>query len=263
MDIEFKIGRDVDGANVCRVPACFTKVSRLHATLQWRGGVATLVDNGSSNGTFVNGRRISSCQVTDNDSVWLGGTENDGKCYQLDLRQLLSTCRNSTASKPLAPPMYGQPSYPRQDFAPSNVGGTHGDNYSVEFERLKRAYIGYHEEWSKLTKKASTRMQLPRILLSTLPAMLGVVIMLVSKDMTMRIVAVSAGSILSGLIGTLTMGKSSSKKEKLTEDILDLQLKYQKDYKCPKCGKQYSLDLHWKKLQADGKCPYGCGARFV
>jgi DNA-directed RNA polymerase subunit RPC12/RpoP len=105
-------------------------------------------------------------------------------------------------------------------------------------------------------------MQLPRVLLSMIPAVLGLVILLVSKDMTIRIVAMSAGSVLSGLIGTLTMGRSSSKQEQMAEDILDLQLKYQKKYKCPKCGKQYSLDLHWKKLQADG-CPFGCGARFV
>ncbi len=45
---------------------------------------------------------------------------------------------------------------------------------------------------------------------------------------------------------------------------MDLQLKYQKEYKCPKCGKQYSLDLHWKKLEAEGKCPNPkCDAKFV
>lgn len=263
MDTEIKIGRDVEGVNVCRVPAMYSKVSRFHAILQWRNGVATLMDNGSSNGTFVNGRRITSCQVSENDTVWLGGNENDGKCYQLDLRKLLSSFRVSGSE-----PTYVQPqSYPRQDTPVGNqfsgVGSVHGNDYSREFERLKQAYIGYHEEYSKLTKKANTRMQLPRILLSLIPALLGLTIMLVSKkDMTIRIVAVSAGSVLSGLVGTLTMGKGSKKKEKLTEDILDLQLKYQKDYKCPKCGKAYNLDLHWKKIQAEGKCPYGCGAQF-
>lgn len=77
------------------------------------------------------------------------------------------------------------------------------------------------------------------------------------------IIAMSAGSVLSGLIGTLTMGRNSKRQDKLSEDILDLQLKYQKEYKCPKCGKPFDLDLHWKKLQADGKCPHGCGAQFV
>ena len=99
--------------------------------------------------------------------------------------------------------------------------------------------------------------------LSMIPAILGIVIMLVSTDMTMRIVAMSMGSVLSGLIGTLTMGKNTSKQEEMSEKIMELQLKYQQEYKCPKCGKQYSLDLHWKKLQADGKCPFGCGAEFV
>ena len=106
-------------------------------------------------------------------------------------------------------------------------------------------------------------MQLPRVLLSMIPALLGVVILIVANDMTMRIVGMSVGTVLSGLISTLTMGRSSSRQEEMSEKILDLQIKYQKEYRCPKCGKEYNLDLHWKKLQADGMCPYGCGARFV
>ena len=116
---------------------------------------------------------------------------------------------------------------------------------------------------SKLKKKAAKGAQLPRVLLSMIPAVLGLVVLLVAKDMMVRIVAMSAGSVLSGLIGTLTMGRNTSRQEELAEKTLDLQLKYENEYKCPKCGKKYSLDLHWKKLQAEGKCPYGCGAKFV
>lgn len=262
MDIEIKIGREVDGVNACRVPPTFTKVSRLHATLYWCDGIATLVDNSSSNGTFVNGRRITSCKVLENDIVWLGGNGTDDKCYKLDLRQLFATCNSDMTPKPQTPPVYRQSFYPQQDSSLANAGVPHGDDYSREFEQVKQAYIGYHDEMSKLTKKANTRMQLPRLMLSLIPTVIGLVIMLMATDMTMRIVGMSAGTVLSGVIGTLTMGKSSSKKEKLTEDILDLQLKYQKDYHCPKCGKQFNLELHWKKLQADGKCPYGCGAKY-
>ncbi len=260
MDTVIKIGREVDGANACHVPSNYIKVSRHHATLYWRNGVATLEDNNSTNGTYVNARRITSCQVTANEMIWLGGNGTDDKCYQLNIRQLLSTFQGSNNNVQRA--AYPPPASPEVDHLRGEVRNAQRTDYSMEFDRIKQAYINYHEEVSKLTKKASTKMQLPRILLSSVPALLGVVIMIVSKDMTMRIVAMSAGSVLSGLIGTLTMGRSSSKKEKLTEDMLDLQLKYQKEYRCPKCGKEYSLDLHWKKIKAEGKCPYGCGAQF-
>jgi pSer/pThr/pTyr-binding forkhead associated (FHA) protein/DNA-directed RNA polymerase subunit RPC12/RpoP len=254
MDIEIKIGREVDGACVYRVPSSFQKVSRHHASLYYHGGLVTLEDR-SSNGTYVNGQRITRTTISENDIVWLGGDPRiDTQCCQLDLRALFASYGIQCSS------------YSRQAMAvnngPAMAGNTQRTDYSMEFERLKNTYINYHEELSKVTKKATMKMQLPRILLSMIPAIIGLVVMIIAKDMTIRIVAMSAGSVLSGLIGTLTMGRNSSKKEKLTEDTLDLQLKYQKDYKCPKCGKEFNLDMHWKKLKADGKCPYGCGAQF-
>lgn len=268
MDIEIKIGRDVEGAYACRVPSNYLRASRHHATLYWQNGIATLVDNGSSNGTFVNGNRITYCQLNENDTVWLGGNGNDDKCFRLDLRQLFATCRDADGKSayPQQPiyrqqPASSQPNVGISNSNPVNINA-HGDDYSGEFDHIKQNYIDYHEALTKLNKKANTSMQLPRILISTIPALLGVVIMLVSKDMTIRIVAMSAGSVLSGLIGTQAMGGGGKKKEKLSEQMLDLQLKYQHEYRCPKCGKEFGLETHWKKLKADGKCPYGCGAKF-
>ena len=258
MDIEIKIGRGVEGANVIRVPMTFAKTSRHHATLYLRNGAVTLVDNGSTNGTYVNGQRITSTNVTQNDTVWLGGNGTDSQCYQLDLRSIFATYGIQSPS--FAVPMGG--GYSMSGNNGVAAGNDQRTDYSADFERLKNTYINYHEELSKLTKKATMKMQLPRILLSLIPAVLGIVVMLVATDTTVRIVAVSVGSVVTGLIGTLTMGRGNSKKEKLTEDIMDLQYKYKGEYKCPKCGKEYSLDMHWKKLKAEGKCPYGCGAKF-
>jgi len=256
MDIRIKIGREVEGSHTFRVPSKYDKVSRHHATLYWHNGMATIEDNGSTNGTYVNGSSITKTQIHENDVIWLGGF--GAGCYQLDLKRVLDSC--GCTERP------HRDNYEQRDYAPKQrnpeVDSNQRTNYSSEFVRIKQAYKDYHKELSELKKKSTMRMQLPRVLLSMIPAVLGLVILLVSKDMTIRIVAMSAGSVLSGLIGTLTMGRSSSKQEQMAEDILDLQLKYQKKYKCPKCGKQYSLDLHWKKLQADG-CPFGCGARFV
>ncbi|MBQ7280657.1 MAG: FHA domain-containing protein [Bacteroidales bacterium] len=278
MDVEIKIGRDVEGANVCRVSPSYSKVSRLHAILHWHDGVAILEDR-SSNGTYVNGIRITRTQVRENDLVYLGGN-GTGESYLLDLRRLIAYCRDvdkknrvgnqEEAFRPVAYPSGRDGS--QRSASPQQSGGigvpshdaanAQRTDYSKEFERVKQAYIDYNKELSALTKKANLRMSLPRVLLSLIPTVLGLVVMLIATDMMVRIIAMSAGGVLSGLIGTLTMGRGSSKKEKLQEDMLDLKLKYQKEYRCPKCGKEFNLGLHWKELQAAGKCPYGCGAKF-
>lgn len=255
MDIEINIGRSVEGENACLVPPTCNGVSRRHATLRWHDGIVTLVDNGSKNGTFVNGKRVSQVDITENDTVCLGGTGADSHFYQLDLKKLF-------ASFPYVTPHANNVSAYSFQF----VQGMKSDDYSKEFEQVKQAYIEYHSKLSKLQRKANKRMQLPRVLLSAIPALLGITVMIFmykNGNGMIGFVAMSAGTVLSGLIGTLTMGRSSIRQEKLSEDILDLQLKYQKEYKCPKCGKEYSLDLHWKRLQAEGKCPHGCGAKFV
>lgn len=241
MNIEIPIGRSVEGARAYLVPPEYRLVSRQHATIRWQDGKVTIEDNGSTNGTFVNGSRVTTAQIGENDTVWLGGKGIDNRCYQLDLKKIFDSFP-SAASRPM----------PK-----SNL-----NDYTREFAQIKKAYIDYHAQLSKLTRKTNMRMQLPKVLLSALPAVIGLVLLLKLSG-SYGIIAMSAGTVLSGLIGTLTMGRSSKRQEKLKEDIEDLQLKYEKLYKCPKCGKKFSLDLSWKRLQADGKCPHGCGARFV
>ena len=82
MDITVQIGTEAEGAHALRVPKAYKWVSRQHAILYWHDGVATLEDR-STNGTFVNGRRITQTQVYENDTVWLGGPGTDNKCYLL------------------------------------------------------------------------------------------------------------------------------------------------------------------------------------
>lgn len=276
MDIKIIIGREAEGSNSIRVQSKYEKVSRQHAFLYWHNGMATLEDNESTNGTYVNGSRITKAQINENDTVWLGGNGVDSRCYQLDLRKIFALCRQAESSQhvdyyPSASGANNRPSeagnvprndYPRQALGASNPQQDDRTDYTKEFAHLKQVYIDYHEGLSKVKNKASRRMQLPRLLLSLIPAVIGLVFMLALGG-SMGFVAISIGSVLSGVIGTLTMGKNNSHQEQMAEDIMDLQFKYQKEYKCPKCGKEYSLDLHWKKLQMDGKCPFGCGARFV
>jgi predicted component of type VI protein secretion system len=53
----------------------FDSVSRYHARLELRQGRPHLVDLRSSNGTFVNGKRVQVAPVLDNDSVAFGSVE--------------------------------------------------------------------------------------------------------------------------------------------------------------------------------------------
>ena len=274
MDIVIKIGRNATGKNVYGVSSTCSKVSRDHAIVRWHDGIATIEDT-STNGTFVNGQRITNAALTPNDTIWLGGSNPmDERNHQLDVRRIFELIQEARMAQEVKPAPVAQPyqevshvqnvsPIPAASPAQAVTPAVERTDYTKEFARVKKAYIDYHAAMSKLKKKAGMQMQLPRVFLSMIPAILGIVILLVAKDMTMRIVGMTAGSVLSGLIGTLTMGRSSSKQEEMAEKTLDLQLKYQKEYKCPKCGKEYSLDLHWKKLQADGQCPHGCGARFA
>lgn len=237
MDIEIKIGRDVEGASVHRIPSTFKKVSRKHATLRWHDGIVTIEDNESANGTFVNGKRIAKTKITENDTVWLGGNGTDSECYRLDLSKIIASIRDAENAQ-------------RTD-------------YTQEFARIKQAYINYQAEMAELKQQTAKKSQMPKMLATLVPAVIGLIITLTAKDMTLRIVAMSLGSVISGVVGILTMGKSSTASEQMSEEITELQIKYQKDYRCPKCGKDFNMGMHWKKLEAGGKCPFGCGAQFV
>ena len=238
MEIEIKIGKEETGPNAITVPNTCKRVSRHHATLLWKDGVVTLEDNESTNGTFVNGKRIAKSKVGEYDTVWLGGTTGGPDFYQLDMRKIFESCRKA-----------------------ENLQRT---DYSKEFLDIKQAYIDYQRDVLELKKKMTQKSQMPKLLASLVPAVAGLIILLVSKDMTMRIVSMSVGSVLSGVVGILTIGKSNSANEKLSEEITELQIKYQPRYSCPKCGMRYPFSTHWKKLEADGKCPNpNCNAEFV
>lgn len=252
MDVEIAIGRSVAGAKACQVPAEFTRVSRRHATIHWHDGQVTIEDNRSTNGTFVNGKRVTSAQIRENDTVCLGGKSGESRCYQLDLRRIF-------LSFPYVTPKHVQEVRSKAQ----------SDDYSKEFEQVKRVYDEYKEELSKLERKGNIRNQLPRVLLSSIPAILGIIIMVFmfksgnGYSMIYGFVAMSAGSLISGLMGVLTSGRTLIRQEKFEENKEDLEDKYSREYKCPKCGKEFGLNRKWKELKKNGQCPFGCGAKYV
>lgn len=241
MELEIKIGREVEGNSILLVPSTYKKVSRRHATLHWNDGAMTIEDNESTNGTFVNGKRIAKTKVGESDAVWLGGT-NGTECYQVDMKKISESCRAAEKKT-------------RTD-------------YTKEFEDLKQTYLDYQKEVGELRKKMTTSSQMPKLLASLIPAVAGLIVFFVfmnnPKMMNLRLGIMLSGTAISGVVGVLTMGKSSSMSEKMNEQITEIQIKYQKKYCCPKCGMKYPFTTHWKKLEADGKCPNPkCNAEFV
>ena len=62
------IGRDPDNDVVIDNAG----VSRHHATIHYRGGAFEIRDEGSANGIFVNGERVTGLELEDGDSVQIG-----------------------------------------------------------------------------------------------------------------------------------------------------------------------------------------------
>lgn len=242
MEIEIKIGREVDGASAFRVPPTCKKVGRRHASLYWHNGMLTIEDDESTNGTYVNGKRIAKTRIKETDTVWLGGEGPDKACYQLDVKKVFDSCRELEKAQ-------------RTD-------------YTKEFVQIKQAYINYQAKVAKLKQDATKKAQLPRILASFIPATIALIFFLMtlgSNDpnmMNIRIGIMVAGTAITGVVSMLTIGKNNAVNEKMSEEITELQIKYQKEYKCPKCGKEFNMNTHWKKLEAGKTCPYGCGAVF-
>jgi len=67
---EIVIGRDDD----CRIYLPLANVSRRHARIFPRGEEVILEDIGSTNGTYVNGVKITRCFLRNNDQIRVGET---------------------------------------------------------------------------------------------------------------------------------------------------------------------------------------------
>ena len=224
MEIKIKIGKEETGANTITVPGGCKRVSRHHAVLLWKDGAMTIEDNESTNGTFVNGKRIAKTKVGENDAVWLGGTSGSD-CYQVDMKTVFASCREAEEKV-------------RTD-------------YSKEFEEIKKAYIEYKVEEAKIKNDHNVKTRL----VNFIPMICGGVFALIPLGF-MRIIGLGVGVIITLLL------LSKENKHDINEEITELQIKYQPRYCCPKCCMKYPFTMHWRKLEAEG-CPNPkCNAKF-
>lgn len=65
---EITIGRDMDADLCIDNPG----ISRIHATVSFRDGYFSLLDHGSSNGTYINGERVEESTLNDGDQIQIG-----------------------------------------------------------------------------------------------------------------------------------------------------------------------------------------------
>ncbi len=77
--------REQEGARpVVHVQTDDERMSTSHARLVQRSGAWTLLDSGSKNGTFANGKRVSAHQLEDGDLLEIGGTMMVYRCGSAD-----------------------------------------------------------------------------------------------------------------------------------------------------------------------------------
>jgi len=233
--MEVKIGRNVDGKHDVLVPDQFKKVSRVHAKLELKNGSFILHDMESANGTYVNGQRIFKKEInTENDTVLLGDTD-ETNAYKLDLEKISKMMSDEERSS-------------RTDF-------------SEEFLNLVKVYNDYNNELNAFRRKEQLKSQIPKIGISVGIALLLLVIKHLGfipddyKDMIYPLML-----IVMGIAGVFTLMSSSPD---IREKQIEIELKYQNNYCCPKCKKIFNLNIHWKKLLNQKYCPHNCGAQFL
>ena len=232
--MEVKIGRKVIGSMDVLISEEFMNVSKEHAIVIFENDTLVIKDLNSKNGTFVNGKRILSKKLVVTDEVWLGGLESLGS-YSLNLKKLLEDFKKHEFEN-------------RTDF-------------ENEFLKVKDIYKQYQSSLLKLQRKTQLKSNLPKIIVSVLIGTFiigGLVLKILPEGIQKFQGAIML--VVMGVIGGVTMSKS--KDEKNIEKQLELEIKYQQDYKCPKCQKQFNLKTHWKKIESLKTCPHKCGAIF-
>jgi len=127
---EISIGRDINADFVISIP----EVSRRHALIRPEAGGYILEDLGSTNGTFVNGRRLSGpYNLRAGDTVMLGEAVTlfaEGPQFDPDATVVsaVSPVATEIAQEPVSPPVQpqqpAQPQPPAQPASPSGHAAT-------------------------------------------------------------------------------------------------------------------------------------------
>jgi hypothetical protein len=232
MEYKIVVGRKVDGNLDIKVPDTFNKVSRKHLEITINEGDVLLTDLESSNGTYVNGKRVSKCKVKADDEILLGAKNGEG--YKLNFNEILDDIKDVELQS-------------KTDFV-------------EEFQKLKFVYKAYNNEIESAKRKLQLKNAMPKIVISVLIGLILLVLQ-VTKAIPPEASTYTYPLMLIIMSGAGIMSFAGGKPD-LKEIQTDIELKYQKQYICPKCKKPYNINTHWKKIENNKTCPHNCGAVF-
>lgn len=233
--IEIKIGRKVEAATDICVPESFTKVSRVHAKVIKNSDGLFIEDLESRNGTFIKGKSnpISKTKIFTGQTL-LFGDDDPNTAFKIDVDKIIEHFKQIE-------------DLTRTDFC-------------SEFNDLKKVYSDFNQEIQYLKKKHQRKSQMPRI---TISVVIGVILLVL-----IQLEAIPVGSSLQWPIMIIVMAIAGiipflMKQPDLKDEITDIEIKYSSKYICPKCEKPLNLNTHWRKYEANRKCPHGCGAEYA
>lgn len=171
-----KIGKAADNDFIVDDP----HVSRYHACLNRdENGCWILEDNGSTNGTFVNGLQVVKKRVTPTDVIQLGNT------YTLNISEVLK----------------------------------HNNDYSEEFAALKDVYDKYIENKVRIQSSNQFKVRLFQALPFAIPGIIGVIIGFLGKGSPELFGLSLLIVVCVPIIGIYLAAKQSSKIPQQLQDI--------------------------------------------
>lgn len=235
MNFEITVGRETSGQMDILVPSNYSKVSRKHAKIVCTNSQMYIEDLNSANGSYINGRRVSKKELHPNDIIFMGSKDLHDS-FQLPVSKIIDDVKKLEHQQKT--------------------------DYTEEFKTIIRAYNQFKEEKTKIKSKSQQKNQMPKLMITiSIAVVLLIVRLTIQLPRAIQNLMYPIMMLTTAIGGFLSMTGGS--KNDISEDLVDLELKYQNDYKCPKCGKNYNLNMHWKKLAKDKKCPHGCGAVFI
>lgn len=226
MITKIMVGREATGKDAIIVPDSCQMVGKTHAyvVVDNEDGTVSIENIDAKNGTYVNGRAIIKSPIEKGDEVWLGAIGPLG--YKLDVDALIDGNRT---------------------------------DYSEEFDEVIKAYEEYYAKCRQIEKVARNKTLMPRAIASLVFSIILLILLIVYKDISLRITASSVGAAVLAAINVIPFGKNEDVRLKLSE----LQLEYQDRYSCPKCGAKFNLNTHWKIVQRN-HCPNPkCNAKYI
>lgn len=199
------------------------KVSRKHARLLRTDTGLVLEDLGSSNGTFVNGKRIKRCAVGTSDRITLGSPSGE----RIELSQLIKELPVSDAE------------------------------YRQKVEELGEYYREYQDEVSRLQNKMQSDIMMKRM---GPPTMLGVLISLFTAFADDKLPIIIIGGLATVAVFFLANRWAISSAKAIKKRLIELNEDFDLRFSCPACGASWKGHT-FKWYAQQGRC-HACKRQF-